>query len=311
MASITSPGSRVRNDGGRYSSNPSRSTQAEARIAQAARLAPVVGHHDRQFQHQLVLGLVQLLDQLRLLGRGLVVVLAGEIAHRHPARQLGLLGPGLKELRRPLTAGLVRRQAVIGDRQHRVALALGERKHPVALDHVEQIRLLQLLQSFPHRDRPRHHVTENLLVELGDIQVRRLQPRPAAELADDAAERDSAVPRALKPELPDAAVAGPECVGQRVVHGSIEPEPEEARDVPAPDRGHGDGIDPPDRAGVRQPELAIDGRLVLPGVDEAPAAVAAEQALLDLERLGVTGEEAARGTDDHPSRGAIVGDAGR
>ncbi len=39
MASTTSPGSRVRNEGGRYSSKPSRSTQAEARIAQAARLA--------------------------------------------------------------------------------------------------------------------------------------------------------------------------------------------------------------------------------------------------------------------------------
>ncbi len=157
-------------------------------------LGLVVGHHDRQLEHQLVPGLVQVLDQLRLLGGCLVVVLTREVAHRDPARQLGLLGPGLEQLRRSLAARLVRRQAVVADGQHRVALTLPEGKRPVALDHVEQIRLLQFLQRLSHRHRARHQVAQDLLVELRDIEVPRLQACPAAELADDAAERDGAVP---------------------------------------------------------------------------------------------------------------------
>jgi hypothetical protein len=42
-----------------------------------------------------------------------------------------------------------------------------------------------------------------------------------------------------------------------------------------------------DRAGEGKPELAVDRRLVLSGIDKATAGIVAEQALLDLERLGM------------------------
>lgn len=66
-----------------------------------------------------------------------------------------------------------------------------------------------------------------------------------------------------------------------------------------------------DHVALRQPDVAVDGWLILEGIDEAAADRTDEQALFDRERFGMAGEQTRAAADDHPGRDAIISDADR
>ena len=73
------------------------------------------------------------------------------------------------------------------------------------------------------------------------------------------------------------------------MHRGVQHKTVERADIPAADHRHRHRVDMVDDAALRQPDVAIDGRLVLESVEEATTDITTEQTLLDRQGLGMTG----------------------
>jgi hypothetical protein len=60
------------------------------------------------------------------------------------------------------------------------------------------------------------------------------------------------------------------------VDGGLQPDAVQGLHVPARDLGQADRVNMPDRVAIGDPEVTVDGGLILPIINEAAARVAAE-----------------------------------